>query len=121
MGSGAFDYSTKDNQMHILFFFNISGKVCELQILTGNYIVKDEHFERATKKSLEDCESECLDDEKCRVIVYENGFCFIVYKDVPPIPYSSVALYYEKVCRHSTYSKMYFVTTHVNKSMCLKF
>lgn len=107
--------------MHILFVFYISGKVSELQKLTGNYVVEDKDFERATKKSVEDCERECLNDEKCQAMYYANGFCFIVYKDVPPKPYSGVALYYEKVRRHSKYLKMYFVTTRVNKSMCFKF
>lgn len=103
------------------YFFYISGKVSELQKLTGNYVVKDEHFERLTKKSVEDCESECLNDEKCQAMYYSIGFCFIVYKDVPPIPYSGVALYYKKILRHGKYLKMYLVTTRVNKSMCFKF
>lgn len=85
-------------------FFHISDKVCELQKRSGNFVVGDEDLERASKKSVEDCESECLNDEKCRVMYYANNFCFIVYKDVPPKPYTNTALYYDKVCNH-TYSK----------------
>lgn len=89
--------------------------------MIGNYFVEDEYIERVIKKFFEDCESECLDDEKCCVIVYVNGFCFIVYKDVFFILYGFVVLYYEKVCRYSMYLKMYFVIMYVNKLMCLKF
>lgn len=75
-----------------------------MQKLSGNNVVKDADVERGVKKSLSDCESECLNDEKCQAMYYANGFCFIVYKDVPPEPYTSTALYYDKVCNH-TYSK----------------
>lgn len=88
------------------FFFHISDKVCKLQKLSESNVVEDRDVERATKKSAEDCERECLNDEKCRAVYYLNGFCFIVYKDVPPKPYtgSTPSLYYHKVCNH-TYSK----------------
>lgn len=92
-----------------------------MQKLSGSYVVEDQDIERATKKSVEDCERECLNDEKCRAIFYVNGFCFIVYKDVPPKPYTGTALYYDKVCTNSKNSKMCFVTTHVNISKHLKF
>lgn len=88
----------------MIFFFHISDKVCELQKQSGNYVVGDTDYESVNKKTLGDCESDCLNDEKCRVMYYVNGFCFIVYKDVPSKPYSGIALYYDKVCNH-TYSK----------------
>lgn len=88
----------------ILFFFHISDKVCKLQKLSGSNVVEDKDVERIAKKSVEDCERECLNDEKCRALYYLNGFCFIVYKDTPPKSYTGTALYYDKVCNH-TYSK----------------
>lgn len=90
--------------MHFLIFIHISDKVCELQKRSGNYVVGDTEYERATKKSVEACESECMNDEKCRAMYYANGFCFIVYMDVLPKEYTGTALYYDKVCNH-TYSK----------------
>lgn len=105
------------------FFFHISDKVCELQKLSESYLHRDVDIERAFKTSLSSCESECLSDEKCQSMFYINGFCFIVYIDVPPEPYHYTALYYDKVCNH-TYSKyslkMWFVTTHVKKIHVLK-
>lgn len=91
--------------MHFRYiFFHISDKVCALQKLSGSYVVEDKNYERANKKSLDDCQTECLNDEKCRAMYHENGFCFIIYKDVPPTAYSGAALFYDKVCNH-TYSK----------------
>lgn len=86
-----------------------------MQKLSGSNVIEDQDFERSSKKSVEDCESECLNDEWCQAMFYLNGFCFIVYKDVPTKPYSGIALYYDKVCNHSysKYSKMCFVTTHI--------
>lgn len=110
--------------MHILLhFFYILGKVCELKKRSGNYLVGDKDFERAYKTSVGDCESECLNDEKCRVMFYINAFCFIVYKDVPPVPYTGISLYFDKVCKYSKYTKTCFVTTHLEKKyrICLKF
>lgn len=93
-----------------------------MQKLSGSYVVKDQDVERANKKSAEACESECLNDEKCRAIYHTQGFCFIVYKDVSPLPFSGTTLYYDKVCNHtySKYSKMCFVATHVKNINVLK-
>lgn len=91
-------------RINACIFFYISDEVCELQKRSGNYAVGDTEYERATKKSAEACESECLNDEKCRAMYYVYGFCFILYKDVPPKEYSGTSLYYDKVCNH-TYSK----------------
>lgn len=114
-----FEYFDEKN---VLIFFRISDKVCELQKWSGNYVVGDADVERIYKTYLWDCESECLNDEKCRAMYYTHGFCFIVYKDVPPAPYHDITFYYDKVCNHtySKYSKMCFVNTHVKISMCLK-
>lgn len=87
-------------------FFYISDKNCDLQERSGNYVVSDTDYERFIKTSLENCKSECLNDEKCRATYFVSGFCFIVYKDVPPKLFTDISLYFDKVCTYSKYLDM---------------
>ena len=85
-----------------------AAKECSLVKRLTSAVVHDEDYERAIKKdTLQDCKTDCMNDEKCKAMYYSNGFCFIVYLDAPRIILYTGSEYYDKVCNH-TYSKYRF-------------
>ena len=91
--------------MTIIFFSNFVVTKCELQKRpSGITVSQDSEYERASKKSLAECQEECQNDEKCRAMSHLNAFCFIIYKESVSTKPNAASTYFDKSCNH-TYCK----------------
>ena len=89
---------------NMLLYFYLIALDCGMKKRLVEMVVDDTDYEKAYKSSLINCIQNCIQDANCKAAHYSNGFCFIIYMDVPRlIPYPGSS-YFDKVC-NITYRK----------------